>query len=609
VDYATYLGGEESDSGHGIAVDSSGDAYVTGVTYSTHFPTAANPYQATNKTPAANGTAFVAELNSTGSALLYSTYLGGSTFDSAYGITTDSSGDAYVVGVTGSTDFPTTQGVPYPTHNGAAGVADAFVTELNPTGTGLVYSTFLGGSGNDFGYGIALDSSGNAYVTGTTASADFPTFNAVETTNKATSTSSANYTGFVTKISPAAPGIASLSATSIPSFGNQVVNTTSATRTVTLTNTGSGPLTIASIVVSSQFAFDPTVTDACPLIGSSTLAPSGQCNIGVAFEPATTGAQSGTVTITDNSAGIPTTQTVALTGTGMAATSTVTLSTPPQFAGQFVGTTSSAETVTLTNGTSSSVAISAITPSGPFAIAASGTTCSLSTAVAANGTCTIAVVFKPTAAGGTSGYIEVSDNAANSPQATMLIGQGWDFTLAVPSGSSQTVAPGGTATYTLNLTGLGQFYQTVTLSCAGAPSEATCAVTPASPTLNGGAATATVTVATTAPSMGAPLARRLPPLGPLSHGPGILIVLTLFLAALAWAIRTSRRPGASQMRIAFVALGLVMLLSLTIVACGGSTPAHNAGTPAGTYPLTVTGTAGSGTNTATHPVLLTLIVT
>jgi hypothetical protein len=606
VDYATYLGGEESDSGHGIAVDSSGDAYVTGVTYSTNFPTA-NPYQATNKTPAANGTAFVAELNSTGSALLYSTYLGGSSFDSAYGITTDSSGDAYVVGVTGSTDFPTTQGVPYPTHNGAAGVADAFVTELNPTGTGLVYSTFLGGSGNDFGYGIALDSSGSAYVTGTTASADFPTFNAVETTNKATSTSSANYTGFVAKISSAAPGVAGFSATSIPSFGSQVVNSPpSSPKSVTLNNTGSGPLTIASIAVSGEFALDPSTTCTFP---GGTVAASGSCTIAVNFDPTSVGAQAGTVTITDNSTGIPATQTVGVSGTGAAPPSGVTLSTPSAFAGQFVGTTSSAQTIRLTNGSSTSLAVSGIAVTGPFNLVSSGTTCSTSTPVAANGTCMLAVSFTPTATGAASGTLSITDNGTGSPQSVPLSGTGWDFLLALPPAipASETVAPGGTASYPLNLTGLGGFNQAVAFTCTGAPSEATCAASSASASSTG--TSVTVTVTTTAPSMGAPLARRPPPLGPLSRGPGILIVLTLFLAALAWAIRTSRRPGASHMRIAFVALGLLMLLSLTIVACGGSTPAHNAGTPAGTYPLTVTGTAGSGANTATHPVSLTLIVT
>jgi len=167
--YSTYLGGTGNDAGYGIAVDTAGNAYVTGVTYSTDFPTTTGAFQTTFG--GGYGEAFVTKLNPTGTALVYSTYLGGTGSDIGGGIAVDTAGNAYVTGSTGST-FPTTAGAFQTTFGG---VYDAFVTKLNPTGTALVYSTYLGGTGNDAGDGIAVDTAGNAYVTGFTESTDFPT--------------------------------------------------------------------------------------------------------------------------------------------------------------------------------------------------------------------------------------------------------------------------------------------------------------------------------------------------------------------------------------------------------------------------------------------------
>jgi hypothetical protein len=169
--YSTYLGGSSFDEGIGIAVDSGGDAYVTGVTQSINFPTTPGAFQSADP-GLGNDHAFVTKLNSTGSALVYSTYLGGSSFDEGFGIAVDSGGNAYVTGFTESANFPTTPGA---FQTGLPGFAHAFVTKLNRSGSGLVYSTYLGGSNVDEGFGIAVDSGGNAYVTGFTDSANFPT--------------------------------------------------------------------------------------------------------------------------------------------------------------------------------------------------------------------------------------------------------------------------------------------------------------------------------------------------------------------------------------------------------------------------------------------------
>jgi len=191
--YSTYLGGTGSAFGQGIAVDSAGNAYITGFTGS-GFPTM-NPLQATYGGAAFD--AFVTKMNAEGSALIYSTYLGGSDIDQAYGIAVDSSGNAYVTGETFSSDFPTTSGAFQTVCNGGSGCYDsddAFVTKINPSGSALVYSTFLGGSNPDAATAIAVDAAGNAYVTGTTLSSNFPTKNSLQPYN--------GQDAFVTKINP-----------------------------------------------------------------------------------------------------------------------------------------------------------------------------------------------------------------------------------------------------------------------------------------------------------------------------------------------------------------------------------------------------------------------
>jgi len=172
--YSTYLGGNGGDVGRGVAVDNSGNAYVTGMTSSTDFPTTPGAFQTTLNSPT---NAFVAKLNRSGSALVYSTYLGGNGGDVGEGVAVDGAENAYVTGFTNSTDFPTTPGAFQATPSGST---DAFVAKLNPKGSALVYSTYLGGKEEDEGYGIAVDSAGEVYVTGWTSSTDFPTMNPLQ---------------------------------------------------------------------------------------------------------------------------------------------------------------------------------------------------------------------------------------------------------------------------------------------------------------------------------------------------------------------------------------------------------------------------------------------
>jgi hypothetical protein len=166
--YSTYIGGSNNDYGYSIAIDGSGNAYITGYTNSTDYDITAGAFQTIN---GGFYDVFVSKLNSTGTALIYSTYIGGSDDDVGFSIVVDGSGNAYVTGYTLSPDFDITSGAFQTTYGG--GYNDVFVTKLNSTGTALIYSTYIGGSDDDRGYSIAIDGSGNAYITGKTYSTNY----------------------------------------------------------------------------------------------------------------------------------------------------------------------------------------------------------------------------------------------------------------------------------------------------------------------------------------------------------------------------------------------------------------------------------------------------
>jgi hypothetical protein len=189
--YSTVFGGSVTDNGRGIAVDSSGNAYVTGQTYDSNFPTTAGAFQTTNRAFANNSSnAFVTKLSGTGTRL-YSTYLGGTDAnangDAGLGIAVDVVGNAYVTGQASSADFPVAAAFQGQNKSAAVGGTNAFVSKLNTTGSALMYSTYLGGTdpNGDAGLAIAVDGLGAAYVTGLANSANFPvtTANAVQITH------------------------------------------------------------------------------------------------------------------------------------------------------------------------------------------------------------------------------------------------------------------------------------------------------------------------------------------------------------------------------------------------------------------------------------------
>jgi uncharacterized protein (TIGR03437 family) len=222
--YLTYLGGSYDDGIYALAVDSAGNAYVTGGTNSTDFPVV-NAFQSafagSGGSLTRSGDAFVAKLNPTGNKLLYSTYLGGNQDDIGLAIAIDSSGNAYVAGATASPNFPLTPGgTPYQNTFGGAGgepirhetdtvpewePGDGFAAKLDPTGSKLLFSTFLGGNLDDAAMAIAVDSASNVYVGGCTISANFPVQNALQSNFGGTDPMNIFFSlgdGFIVKLNP-----------------------------------------------------------------------------------------------------------------------------------------------------------------------------------------------------------------------------------------------------------------------------------------------------------------------------------------------------------------------------------------------------------------------
>jgi len=760
--FSTYIGGAQEDHVNGIALDASGDVYLTGQTNSSNFPTLGG-FQA-QYTAGTCGSAlsnipcfeaFVAKLNATGTALIYSSYLGGTGASYGTDIALDSAGAAYVTGWTTSKDFPVTQGafstawggtneifvakiapdgsaINYATYLGGiypdqanaiavdssgnawiagfayggkfplasplqasiGGFYDAIVSEFDPTGSNLLFSTYLGGTGDEAANDVALDSSGNAYVAGDTFSTDFP----VTTSAMTTGYTGGSYDAWIAKISPQnIPGL-----TAVPNplvFPPQEINTTSQALILKLGDAGSAPLSISSVSVTGDFA----ESSQC----GSSVAPGTQCTVSVTFTPTATGTRTGTLVITDNTAGSP--HTVELTGSGTSGA--VSLSASSLDFGQVAVGTSSTQSVTLTNPTQSPLDITSIQASGGDYTQTNN--CGI--VVNPGASCSIAITFSPSALGTSVGTVSITDTAADSPQsitltgtgappftlaanpgsATVLAGTGQvqftvtatsssgytgsivlgcadiapatcsfspgtispgqsstltvgnltavtsptfnfvvigsapattplstassttssttssgsmtatltlsvqfaDFTLAA-SPQSTSIQAGQTASYTLTITPMNGFDVPVLLACSDAPAGAACSFSSSSVQVAAsGAAQATMSVATTARSLGVP--RR-----PDWKGPRYFWFLCVLLALIDFFLQSGTRRKA----VVWTNLAAALVFSLVLAACGGGgggpSPAPGMGTPAGTYTLTVTAAAQS----LSHSIQVTLQV-
>jgi hypothetical protein len=406
--YATFVGGSDDEAALDLALDSSGSVYITGETASTNFPTSANAFQKHKSldgcviTPCTD--AFITKLNATGSALEYSTYLGGTNDERALGIAADSSGDAWVTGGTLSKNFPLTSDA------FSGGVVSpnwiSFITELKPDGSGLLFSSFLGsnsGGGVSSGTAVALDNTGKVYVAG--VSNDFPNF---PTTPGGFQTQNSGGPGdaYIVQIAP----LISLLPTNIP-FGSQAVGSTSVPIVVTLKNSGTSALSITAPATSGDFAQINNCGSALPAGGS--------CQFNVTFKPTTFGARTGFLTVADSATRA--TQAVSLSGTGtdpnnpfvMLSSATLTFDDQP------LHQSSAPQILTVTNVGGVTLAVTSITVSGDFA---ETNTCANSLAPGAH--CSVSVTFTPSATAKRIGAVSVTDNASGGTQTVALTGFG-----------------------------------------------------------------------------------------------------------------------------------------------------------------------------------------
>jgi Beta-propeller repeat/Abnormal spindle-like microcephaly-assoc'd, ASPM-SPD-2-Hydin len=489
---------------YGIAVDSNDNAYVAGQTNTYNFPATQDAYLTTNSAPLNTMIGFVTKFSSSG-GLAYSTYLYGASGSATQiaAIAVDGSGSAYVTGTALSDGtFPITSTSICDPSVSFGGCSYAFVTKFDPSGSTLLYSTFLGpyniafpqaivldrnndayvlcrtsstsfaiqngiegytsqddllvaeidpaastelfatylgGSGGAYPAGIAVDSSGNIYVGGQTFATDFPVTSAAFQ-----DTLAGNANAFVMKIGPGAAPSVSVSPVSLQ-FAQESLGGTSSPQTAILRNMGSSPLSISSTTISGDFAETDTCENSVPAASS--------CTFSVTFTPTAAGPRSGSILIQDNAAGSP--HVISLSGNGPGP---IVVLTPASlmFSAQQLGTSSTAQVVTLANSGNVALSINSIQAGGDFA---QTNTCPAT--LAASASCTISVIFTPTVSGTRSGILTISDTALDSPQVVNITGTG--STAPAPIA---TVTP-TSLTFQIQQLGTSSPVQTVTLTDTG----------------------------------------------------------------------------------------------------------------------------------------------
>jgi hypothetical protein len=529
-----------------IAVDGSGCAYVSGPA-NQNLPATVGPDLTYG---GGDSDFFVAKVSSSGSALVYCGYIGGAARDEGTQIAVDGSNNAYVTGFTYSDEssFPVIEG-PDLTYNGQS---DGVIAKVNPAGTALVYCGYIGGSGDDRGYGIAVDASGNAFVSGYTASGPdtFPIGTGPDLT----------YNGggdaFMAKVSSVpGPPITSLLPDSAdagdPGFLLSVIGSEFVDGAVVRWDGSARPTTFVS-----EFEVDATI-DASDLLAGKTVQvtvrnPNGGISNALPF------------TIDNPLPSLTSISPTQVTGGGAVFTLTVLGS---NFVpNSIVRWNGSARTTTYVSATEVKGAI-------------------LSTDIAAGGEAQV-TVFNPAPAGGASSALAVQVSS---------------FTLSA-SPVSATVTAGQSATYTIQLTPqFGSFDASVSFSCAGLPSKCSASFSPTSANPGAGSVTTTLTLTTTAASSSAGGLLS----GPAGYGPPALGLLAFGLILFLWSGIRKYFPWRLNRRwLAACALVCLVILIGSCSAGGGDDNHSNTGTPKGTYQISVQGTSGN----MTVPTVVTLIV-
>jgi len=591
--YSTYVQGTVStaiDSGNAIAVDASGNAFVAGSTSSTDFPATLSAFQKTlNGT---QGNAFVFELGSSGS-IIYCTYLGGTGLDSAIGIALaagSSAGDVYVVGKTSSADFPGTSLSPLQPHPLTGSANAGFVTKLNPTGTALVYSTYLGGSPTgDFAEGVAVDSSDNAYVTGQTSNASFHT-----TSGVVQSTYGGGTDAFVTVINP--NGTSYVYSTflggSDTDIGDGITVDSSGNAYVTgkthSSNTSTKPFPLKSAL---QPTFGGGIYDAFV----AKLNPTGTALVYSTYLGGSGDDYGGGIALDGSGNAYVTGQTDSPSGSGsLFPLVGETQATPgggfDAFVSEINSTGSALVFSTYLGGSgdenfSFNYGAIAVDSTGANIYVTGSTTPKAGTT---NNFPTTTGAFQTSDGGGTDAFIVKYTTSSTGPT----------FSLSATALSPASVSAGSSATSMVSVTGANGFSGTVTLSCAvsgpaGAVHLPTCA-----PASVAAGATGTLTVDTTAA-----IALLQRPANRRSSG----VFYAMFVPIGGIALLGFGANGRQGKKLfGFLLLGLVLSGFILMPACGGSSHSSGGGSPgttAGTYNITVTGTASGASETGTAPAL------
>jgi hypothetical protein len=608
--YTTFVGGSGDDLGSGIAVNASaGTVYVAGITTSTDFPVTAGVVQPTSGSPAGTDCntvsstntpctdGFVFELNSSGTPL-YATYLGGNNDDGAFGVAIDAAGDAYVAGFTYSVNFPLKSAL-YSMLNGtatnsSAPYEDAFVSEINPTGTQLVYSTFLGGGNNDFATGITVDGSGNAYIAGGTSSSDFPLSTGAYQTKCGTDGACNASGGLV---------FSDVFVTELGTGGGTLSYSTYLGGSSDDYALALGLDGLGNIYVTGQTTDDnPNVTtDDFPIVGGfdtqyggsgaaasnafvSEITPAGKGNADLVYSSYLGGSTA------DAGLGI------VADGAGNAYVTGSTLSGDFPLYGAFQSTlngNSDAFLTAVANGGASLAYSSFLGGSGDEDYDSS-TSGFLGGGVAYNASSNLYVTGTtsstdfPTA----GSALQTAYGGAPFDAFAAVSPPGYVITATTPS----AVSAGSSATSTITLTST-NFSNAVSLTCnvtgSGSPMPAcgSFSSSPVTPTASGATSTLTITTTGSSSAMNLPskfiYAAWLPIFG-------------LSLVGMSFASRRSRRKKI----LGFMMIAMVMAALFLMPACGGSSNGGGGGsgscsgcTPAGTYTVTVTGTGNDSAKT------------
>ncbi|HEY1265372.1 MAG TPA: SBBP repeat-containing protein [Terriglobales bacterium] len=661
--YSTYLGGTGTDAVTGVALDVKNKIYVTGTTTSTDFPTTAEAFQTSSR---GNTQFFISKIDpatSGAQSLPYSTYFGGGNPVAGVavggGIAVDKNSNVYITGTTNflntgnnaSTDFPILNavegclGTPVTGASCPTGVTatDAFVAKLNPAGavgTQLIYSTYIGGAGNDTGTGIALDSSANAYLTGSTTSADLPSlplptspvgFQPAISCSTAANPCPAS-DAFVTKLSSFTTGTTTTPTVTILYFsylggtGNDsgtaiAVDTLSGARLTGTTASGDFNL---SNPISGQGSFRGGATDAFVARLDTTTATSpvhfssylggGGADHGTGIAVDASGASYVTGDTTSGNFPLQNAAQTGLNGSsdafvsklGGAVSLTLTGTASPNPAG--AGNAVSFKYTITNNGDFTSGITFTDTPTGGSSPSATGPggactgTTTLTCPVGAlnpGATATVTVSLTPTDSGpftnnATLSVAGSSFTTSASPAPSVTVSA---YALAVDP-PSRTVVAGTAATYDVTVTPTGNFPNSVTLSCSGQPTGVTCTVP------NGATITNLKNTSPQKRTFVINTQARVTTTSELRHG-GLFYALSLPVFGIAF-LGLGIGATASRRRRALLALvfGGVLALLLFLPACGSSsgTNSTTTGTPAGTYTVTIT--ASSGSFTRSQPVQL-----